>query len=242
MATTGRSIHVVGIEGAGQEIELSGYTETIKRVLDEMMEKVAERARQNAPAGDRSLYTASEGPFKDSINVIPAKEETEGEDIIEAGVGSDSGHGPTEEYGSGMFNRNKYQSRSEKYKAHRPYTAGRSRLTVVPNGEYLIAPSAARVLALPLDLFKTPASGMDPGEIYRRSHDRHGNPYISFKTGQPIIFSMWAMNPGQQAKGVIRKAMNAFAPGIRSRLRSEIAKNTHMKFKEIKVVIEMTGW
>lgn len=237
MAGAGRTIRVVAVTRSGEEVQVSNYKEIVIAVLDEMMPKVLERAQKYAPVGDRHKYEAREGPFKSSMRITKAEQDQDDPDFISAGIASASGHAATLEYGSGMFHTREWRSRSQKYKAHRPYTSGRANLRVVPGGEYLIA--GMRPLPLPLELFKTPPTGMDAGDIYRRSHDRHGRPYISYATGLPIIFANWAMNPGQEAQPSMRRAMREMTGGIRSKLRSRLAAEMKMKFADVLVTFEV---
>jgi hypothetical protein len=241
MPAAARQITVVQVTNEGQDVQITGLEETIMRVLDEEMGKVAELARQYAPEGKKVAGGGGHSPsggqaLKSSIHTVAAK--IEDEDFISAGVASTSGHAPPVEYGSGIFNTAKFRSRSERYKSGRPYTAGRPNLRVAPGGEFRVNAVHARALAIPLP-FKTPPDGrIGADEIYKRSHDKHGRPYVNAQ-GQPIMFSMWADNPGQEAQPFIRRAMNQRRAGINSRLRSAIAKGTHFKYKDIRVVMEI---
>jgi hypothetical protein len=234
MAGTNRLVSIVSITNDGQEVPVTGVEESIIAVLNEEMSKVAELAKQLAPDGSKKGKRASGHngpPIRDSIRTI--------EGIITAGVGTISLHGAPVEYGSGLHNTNKWRSGAKKYKAGRPYLAARPNLKVVPkDGEFRVGVDTARAMAIPMP-FRTPPDGrISPSEIYRRSHNKHGEAYKN-SMGQPIIFSMFAMNPGQIAQPYLRKAMNRRRIGINSRLRSLVSKRLKLKYKVIRVVMEI---
>lgn len=231
------SIEVTGIEVNGEFVDTKKLYKKLSPIMEARAAKIVQRAHEYL-YGQGGQRNTKPNPLENKRNAIPLKEGIKVRagrydslnESIEVPITVISRHAAPVEFGSGLYNTQRFRTRSRQFAE----TQGGTQ-RIVQGGKFYVTPRKAMgVILVPMK------GAFRPSAKTPKGREREEARRVRTIGGIKYIFVAYALQGGQHNKGYLRKAVHDHRLALLQELRIAIQKNITEDLASDGVSVELT--